>query len=926
MSVDYNKTLNLPKTEFPMRASLPDNEPTYLDKWERSKVYENLIDRNSNKPLYVLHDGPPYANGNIHIGTAVNKILKDFIVRYSNMAGFCSPYVPGWDMHGLPTERRALEELGVDDHEALSRIEIRRVCRDYAVEFVDIMTEQFKRLGVIGDWENPYKTIAKSYEATQIEVFGEMAKKGYIYKGLKSVYWCPECVTALAEAEIEYTNDEVSSIYVRFNAAKDNGVFEKLGVSIEKAYFVIWTTTAWTIPANVAVALHPDYDYDIVNAGGVYYVVARELRDAFLQIAEITDLSVLATLKGRDFEGILARHPYLDRDSLIINGEFVTLDEGTGAVHVAPGHGAEDFELVSERYPQLPVIVPVDNHGVMTAEAGRFSGLTTEQASAELCEYLTKTGHIIAKNTIVHQYPHCWRCKKPILFRATEQWFCSVEGFKAETIEAINRVKWTPAWGKERITSMVRDRKDWCISRQRSWGLPIPVFYCLSCQKYHISEGSIKAVAELFRNEGSDSWYLKEASDILPSGTACAECGGTHFSKETDIMDVWFDSGSSHLAILQEHQGLMWPYDVYLEGSDQYRGWFQSSLLTAVALKGEAPYKKVYSHGWVVDSEGRKQSKSLGNGVEPEEIIEKYGADILRLWVASVDYKVDMRISPDIIKQLSEAYRKVRNTARFILGNLGDFDPDVHSQAEPEELDRWALTRLDKLLNLCRAAYDNNEFHVVYHALHNFCVVDMSNFYLDVLKERLYIERADSATRRAAQHTIYTILTAITLLVSPILAFTSEEIWSYLPRSGAYDYDFVLYNEIPANSRMEFAGIDENKWDKILSLREDVKKALENARNEKMIGASLDAKVTIGASDERYAFICSVKDMLKSLFIVSNVEIYNDETLEGDSIAVTISKAPGVKCERCWSYSDSVGDAAKHPTLCARCVEIVESL
>jgi len=907
-----------------MRASLPEKEPSYIDIWENTGLYNRLIERNEKKELYVLHDGPPYANGNIHIGTAANKIIKDFIVRYKNMSGFCSPYVPGWDMHGLPTERRALMELGVDQEE-LSRIDIRRVCRDYATEFVDIMTGQFKRLGIIGDWENPYRTIANSYEATQIEVFGEMAKKGYIYKGLKSVYWCPECVTALAEAEIEYADDPVESIYVRFSAVKDNGLFEKLGIPVEQVYFIIWTTTAWTIPANVAIALHPDFEYDVVDVGGVFYVVAHEMCSEVMQKIGMESFKVAATAEGREFEGILSRHPYLERDSMIVNGDFVTLETGTGAVHVAPGHGAEDFELISEHYAELPVLVPVDDHGIMTPEAGRFAGLSTEQTSKDLRDYLVETGHVIATEKIIHQYPHCWRCKKPILFRATEQWFCSVEGFKSETVEAINRVKWAPAWGKERITNMVRERRDWCISRQRSWGLPIPAFYCTRCGAYHISEESIRATAELIREHGSDAWYLTDAHDILPKDTVCAECQGRQFTKETDIMDVWFDSGSSHLAILQEHPELKWPYDLYLEGSDQYRGWFQSSLLTAVALKGEAPFREVISHGWVVDSEGRKQSKSLGNGIEPDEVIEKYGADILRLWVASVDYKTDMRISSDILKQLSEAYRKIRNTARFILGNIGDFEPDSCEEIEIEELDRWALSSLNKLIGYCSSAYDANEFHGVYHAVHNFCVVDMSNFYLDVIKDRLYIYQADAPTRRAAQYTIYTILRALTLLISPILVFTSEEIWQYLPRSKHYENDFAVYNDIPKPFGLVLDSEEESKWDRILLLREEVKKALEVARGEKLIGASLDAAVSIEAGVEQYEFLDSVKDVLASAFIVSQVDLKKDDNAAENSATISISRAAGEKCERCWTYSETVSKDEKHPSLCSRCVGIIEN-
>ncbi len=911
-----------------MRASLPEREPAFLEDWYKRDLYNKIVDSNKGKPLYVLHDGPPYANGNIHLGTAMNKVLKDMIIRYKNLSGFCAPYIPGWDTHGLPIEQKALKKLGADKNN-LSKLEIRKSCKEFALSFVDIMTEQFKRLGVLGNWENPYITLRPEFEAIQIKIFGEMAKKGYIYKGLKSVYWCPHCETALAEAEIEYADDACKSVYVRFKVSDDkNGVLEKLGVPADKTYFVIWTTTTWTLPANVAICVHPDYDYAIAKVGDKFYITADGLLDEVMATAGITDYEKTATVKGSELERIEVSHPFLDRKSLVINDGYVTLDTGTGCVHIAPGHGVEDFEICTNNYPELPIIVPVDGKGVLTDEAGRFSGITTKQANIDIFNYLTETGDLLAYKDITHQYPHCWRCKEPILFRATEQWFCSVDGFKDETIKAIGDVNWTPAWAKDRITGMVRDRYDWCISRQRTWGVPIPAFYCTSCGEYHITDESINAVSELFRKEGSDAWYIHDAMDILPKGTKCEKCGGTEFTKDTDIMDVWFDSGSTHMAVLQQRDEGRWPADLYLEGSDQYRGWFQSSLLTSVACTGQAPYKNVLSHGWVVDGEGKKMSKSLGNGIEAHEIIDQYGADILRLWVASSDYQADVRISKDILKQLSEAYRKIRNTARFILGNLGDFDPDTQSVPlnELEELDLWALSRLNEVISQVDNFFNTYEFHGVYHTLHNFCVVDMSNFYLDVLKDRLYVEAADSKTRKAAQTTIYIILCAVARMLAPVIPFTMEEVWQFIPKSKDFSYETIMTNGFPKKLDIVFDEEHIEKWRKLHAVRDDAKKALENARAEKTIGASLEAKVTLFAADnELYAFLSANKAILPTILITSEVEIKNEAggSLVGEVVGVDVAKASGEKCERCWCYSDTVGKNDKHPTLCERCAKII---
>lgn len=918
MSQDYNSTLNLPKTEFPMRAGLPKSEPVTLKNWEDEKLYENLMKLNEGKPLFVLHDGPPYANGDIHLGHALNKILKDFIVRYKNMAGFKAPYVPGWDTHGLPTELKARQKAGVGNSAEISIVELRKMCEEFVNGYIDDQRSQFKRLGIIGEWDNPYITLNPEFEAEQIRVFAEMASKGYIYKGLKPVYWCPECKTALAEAEIEYAEDPCFSIYVKFKTKDDKGVFSAMGIDPSKVSFVIWTTTTWTLPANVAICVGPRFEYSIIKTGDEYLVMATDLFKSALEVAEITDYEVVATVKGSELEYITAAHPFLDRESLVIVGEHVTLESGTGCVHTAPGHGVDDYN-VCLNYPNIPVICPVDSNGVLTEEAGQFAGLTTNEANKKIAAYLDEEGSLFALKKIVHQYPHCWRCKTPILFRATDQWFCSVDDFKDEAVDAINNVEWIPAWGRDRITNMVRERKDWCISRQRKWGVPIPIFFCKECGEAHINRAAMMAVADLFEKEGSNAWYNHSAKEILPEGTKCEKCGCTDFEKEKDIMDVWFDSGSSHTAVVKKRSALEFPADLYLEGNDQYRGWFQSSLLTSVATTGEAPYKTVLTHGMILDDESRKMSKSLGNGISPQDVIKQYGADVLRLWVASTDYQTDVHISNNILKQLSEAYRKIRNTARYILGNLSDFNPD-NDMVELDKLmpiDKWAITKLNALIDKVIESYDKYEFHMVYHSIHNFCVVDMSNFYLDVLKDRLYTEKSDSSSRRAAQTAIYLILDAMTKMMAPILVYTSDEIWKYMPHSSENNAEHVIFNEMPDKVNLSVNDEFIAFWDKIHELRDAVKKSLEAYIKDKLIKSSLEAKIILSAGGSMLEFLRKAESELCAAFIVSDIEIVDN----GGELEISVTKAEGEKCERCWSISKTVGANSEHPTICSRCCD-----
>ena len=923
MAQNYNDTIHKMQTPFEMRAGLPKKEPKMLEDWEQNHVYEQMIKNNEGKPQYILHDGPPYANGNIHMGTALNKIIKDIIIRYKNMSGFQAPYVPGYDTHGLPIELKALSSLG-DKKAGVSKLELRQICKEFATEHIGVMNEQFKRLGVQGDFENLYLTLRPEFEARQVEIFGEMAKKGYIYKGMKAVYWCPEDRTALAEAEIEYAEDECDSIYVRFKLTDDpNGVLAKHNIPLDKAWIVIWTTTTWTLPANVATCLNPNLEYAFVKIGDAYHIMARELVESTMKGCHIDEYEVLPeTVLGSELELMQYQHPFLDRKGLVILGDHVTLEGGTGCVHTAPGHGVEDFEVCVNHYPQVPVVVPVDDAGRLTAEAGeKFAGLKVWDANKVILEHIKESGHLMGVQHITHQYPHCWRCHHPIIFRATEQWFCSIDAFKEDVYKAIDSVHWQPAWGHDRMAGMVRDRSDWCISRQRVWGVPIPVFYCKKCGKYHITDASIKAVSDLFRKEGSDAWYKYDANDILPKTEVC-ECGASDWEKDPDIMDVWFDSGSTWSAVCRERPELRWPVDMYMEGADQFRGWFQSSLLTSVATQGVAPYREVLCHGWVVDAQGKQMHKSAGNGMEPSEIIRDYGADIIRLWVASSDYTVDVRAGKEIFRQLSEAYRKMRNTARFMLGNISDFDPakDMVDDDQLFEIDRWALEACNKLTATMRDAYEHYDFSRAYHALYNFCVIDMSNFYMDVIKDRLYC--ADDHARRCAQTALYRILVDFTKLLAPILCFTSQEIWSYIPKLDGMK-DYVVFEQMP-EAKAAADEAFEAKWDRIMAIRDDVKKVLEQARADKVIGSALEAGLTLYCSKEVYDFLNAIPmDELADLFIVSHVDLVEGEGgVKGlvEGLGVSAAHAAGNKCLRCWKYETTVGEDG----LCPRCAKVLK--
>ena len=929
MANDYKNSLNLPATDFPMRANLPQREPVTQEKWMSEDIYGKMVERNTGKEDYVLHDGPPFSNGNIHMGTALNKILKDFINKYKSMSGYRVSYVPGWDNHGMPIESAIIKKSKLD-RKRMSAAEFRSACHAFAEDFVQLQMTSFKRLGVLGDWNNPYRTMDPAFEAEEVKVFGEMYKKGYIYKGLKPVYWCPHDETALAEAEIEYKDDTCTSIFVKFRVKDDKGLLDGI-CDKNNTYFVIWTTTTWTLPGNMAIALHPRETYAVVKAGNENYIVAEALAGKVMAAGNIEDYEIIATFKGGDFEYATAYHPFLERDSMLVTAEYVTMDSGTGCVHTAPGFGVDDY-YTGMRYG-IRICVPVDDRGYQTEEAGKYAGMFYSESNKAILADMAESGALFASQEMVHQYPHCWRCKHPIIFRATPQWFCSVESFREEALKAAAQVNWMPAWGGDRMASMIRERADWCISRQRQWGLPIPVFYCSDCGKPICDEATINKISEVFGEKGSNAWFTDEAEALLPEGYVCPHCGGKHFTKETDTLDGWFDSGSTHYASLKK-SGEKWPSDLYLEGADQYRGWFQSSLLTAVgALGSGAPFKTVLTHGWVVDGEGKAMHKSLGNTIVPEEIVSKYGADIVRLWVASSDYRVDVRVSDNIFKQLSETYRKIRNTSRIILANLSDFDPDKDMVAIDElyDIDKWALSRLNDLAATIRKAYDTYEFHLVYHGVNNFCTNDLSKLYIDITKDRAYVEKKDSLARRSAQTAMYLIISGMTRLIAPMLSFTAEEIWQAMPHSSDEIKESVFLNDMPIyDEKLSFGGLAES-WNKLFELRDDVMKALELARASKLIGKSLDAKITIYTNnEEQLALLDSFKDELATVFIVSSANVVKGEAADGafaetvSGISVLVEKADGCKCDRCWSYSTK-GEQTEDGFICERCKNILNS-
>lgn len=931
--MDFKKTLNLPQTKFPMKANLANREPEQLRHWEEIGLYDLIRHLSEDRELFILHDGPPYANGNIHIGTALNKILKDIIVRSRQMAGFNAVYVPGWDCHGLPIEHNVDKELG-QKKKGLSMVEIRKMCRAYAEKYIDIQRKEFQRLGVMGEWKNPYLTMNYAYEATIARECAKFAMNGSLFKSKKPIYWCCSCKTALAEAEIEYHDEKSPSIYVKFRIKDDIG--EKIPeLKDKKVFMVIWTTTPWTIPANLGICLHPDFEYVAVETDqNDVYILAESLADTCMETFCIEKYQRLAAVRPAELAGVRCIHPLYDRDSLVILGDHVTLDAGTGCVHTAPGHGREDHE-VGLKY-NLDVYSPVDDNGCFTPDVEYFNGQFVFAANEDIIEKLKDNDALLAADVFSHSYPHCWRCKKPVIFRATPQWFISMDrtGLREKTLKEIDRVKWIPHWGRERIYGMIENRPDWCVSRQRAWGVPIALFTCAACDTVVVNEEIVDHVCRLFEQYGADVWFDRQVDELLPPGVVCPECGKNEFIKENDILDVWFDSGVSHAAVLEYRDYLKWPADLYLEGSDQHRGWFHSSLLTAVGTRGAAPYKAVLTHGFTVDAEGRKMSKSVGNVIAPNEVIKKHGAEILRLWVSASDYRDDIRISENILKQLSDAYRRIRNTARYMLGNLFDFDPAVDAvpRESMKEIDRYALCKLQDVIQKARKSYELYEFHTIYHTLHNYCTLDLSAFYLDVLKDRLYTAPPKSIERRSAQTALYILLNAMAKIMAPILSFTAEEIWKHMPDETGKP-ESIHMALMPEVDDQWLDEAIENKWNLLLEVRGEVTKALEEARNKKMIGHSLDAAVTLCAEEDLYEKLQPYAEDLKTIFIVSKAGLVRPEQKTEaffktglDGLHVLVEKAEGEKCQRCWIYDASVGSISDQPGICARCSQALKEI
>ncbi|MCS7280509.1 MAG: isoleucine--tRNA ligase [Desulfobacterota bacterium] len=917
--MDYKDTLNLPKTEFPMKANLPQKEKEILEYWSKIDVYGTLLKKFENSESFVLHDGPPYANGHIHLGTALNKILKDIIVKSRFMFGYRADFVPGWDCHGLPIEHQIEKELKEKNLNP-SKLEMRKLCRAYAEKYINIQREEFKRLGCFGDWERPYITMDYDYQASIIEEMMKFFLRGEVYRKKKPVYWCINCVTALAEAEIEYEMEKTISIYVKF-PLKEEYRTKLCGLSHKPVFILCWTTTPWTLPANLALAINPEYEYVTVETQNEIYIAVRELMEDLMKKGGYVEYEISGTLRNDVLKDLKFRHPFYERDSIVVFAQYVAKDVGTGVVHIAPGHGEEDYETGLEY--GLECYSPVDERGRFTEDVEEFKGLNVFEANRFIIEKLKERKMLFYSEETEHSYPHCWRCKKPVIFRATEQWFISLDkkDLRTRALREIDKVKWVPKWGRERIYNMLLARPDWCISRQRSWGIPITIFYCLKCGDPYWSEESFRKVIEEVKKRGADVWFEENASYFLPGDARCGNCGGSEFRKEEDIIDVWFDSGVSWAAVCKKRKELKFPADLYLEGSDQHRGWFHSSLLTSVANEDRAPYKTVLTHGFVVDGTGRKMSKSLGNIIAPYEIIDKYGAEILRLWVTYEDFRNDMRISNEIVLRLVETYRRIRNTLRFLHANLYDFRPDKDSipYEQLSFVDKWILSRLYDVVLKCKEAYMEYNFHVIYHTVLNFCAVDLSALYLDIVKDRLYVERKDSPKRRGTQHTMYQILVSLVKLIAPILSTTAEEMWLHL--KGFNAEDSVFLNGFPEVEKRFKNPEIEALWEKILHMKDATNKKIEEKRNEKLIGHSLDAKVTLSLKEDDYNALIPLKDELREILIVSQLKIN-----KGEAFFVEVGKAEGRKCERCWHYSEDTGNYGNYVNVCGRCADILSSL